>query len=58
MVVYLIKFNEYFILLVNVIWYEVDFVENGIELFECLNIGKILLISLEFVKVLFFKDSV
>ena len=41
MAAYLTKLNEYFISSVNVIWYEVDSAENGIELFERLNIGKI-----------------
>lgn len=40
MAAYLTKLNEYFISSVNVIWYEVDSAENGIELFERLNIGK------------------
>ena len=41
MAAYLTKLNEYFISSVNVIWYEVmDSAENGIELFERLNIEK------------------
>lgn len=58
MAAYLTKLNEYFISSVNVIWYEVDSAENGIELFERLNIGKIPLTSSELVKALFLKDSV
>ena len=46
MAAYLTKLNEYFISSVNVIWYEVDSAENGIELFERLNIGKIPLTKL------------
>ena len=58
MAAYLTKLNEYFISSVNVIWYEVYSAENGIELFERLNIGKIPLTSSELVKALFLKDSV
>lgn len=58
MAAYLTKLNEYFISSVNVIWYEVNSAENGIELFERLNIGKIPLTSSELVKALFLKDSV
>ena len=57
MAAYLTKLNEYFISSVSVIWYEVDSSENGIELFERLNIGKIPLTSSELVKALFLKDS-
>ena len=57
MAAYLTKLNEYFISTVSVIWYEVDSAENGIELFERLNIGKIPLTSSELVKALFLKDS-
>lgn len=53
----LTKLNEYFISSVSVIWYEVDSAEDGIELFERLNIGKIPLTSSELVKALFLKDS-
>ena len=42
---------------VSVIWYEVNSAEDGIELFERLNIGKIPLTSSELVKALFLKDS-
>lgn len=58
MAAYLTKLNEYFMSSVSVIWYEVDSVEDGIELFERLNIGKIPLTSSELVKALFLKDSV
>lgn len=58
MAAYLTKLNEYFISSVSVIWYEVDTNEDGIELFERLNIGKIPLTSSELVKALFLKDSV
>ncbi len=51
------KLNEYFIESVSVIWYEVDSAEDGIELFERLNIGKIPLTSSELVKALFLRDS-
>lgn len=54
---YLTKLNEYFMSSVSVIWYEVDSAEDGIELFERLNIGKIPLTSSELVKALFLKDS-
>ncbi len=54
----LTKLNEYFTSSVSVIWYEVDTAEDGIELFERLNIGKIPLTSSELVKALFLKDSV
>ena len=57
MAAYLTKLNEYFISTVSVIWYEVDSAENGIELFERLNIGKIPLTSSELIKALFLKDS-
>lgn len=57
MAAYLTKLNEYFISSVSVIWYEVDSAEDGIELFERLNIGKIPLTSSELVKALFLKDS-
>ena len=57
MAAYLTKLNEYFMSSVSVIWYEVDSSENGIELFERLNIGKIPLTSSELVKALFLKDS-
>lgn len=53
----LTKLNEYFTDSVSVIWYEVDSMEDGIELFERLNIGKIPLTSSELVKALFLKDS-
>ncbi|MDE7474126.1 MAG: DUF262 domain-containing protein [Duncaniella sp.] len=53
----LTKLNEYFTSSVSVIWYEVDSAEDGIELFERLNIGKIPLTSSELVKALFLKDS-
>lgn len=49
--------NEYFENQVSVIWYEVDSAEDGIELFERLNIGKIPLTSSELVKALFLRDS-
>lgn len=58
MAAYLTKLNEYFTSSVSVIWYEVDTAEDGIELFERLNIGKIPLTSSELVKALFLKDSV
>lgn len=54
----LTKLNEYFMSSVSVIWYEVDSAEDGVELFERLNIGKIPLTSSELVKALFLKDSV
>ena len=57
MAAYLTKLNEYFMSSVSVIWYEVDSAEDGIELFERLNIGKIPLTSSELVKALFLKDS-
>ena len=57
MAAYLTRLNEYFISSVSVIWYEVDSTEDGIELFERLNIGKIPLTSSELVKALFLKDS-
>ncbi|MCH5217667.1 MAG: DUF262 domain-containing protein [Muribaculaceae bacterium] len=49
--------NEYFENQVSVIWYEVDSQEDGIALFERLNIGKIPLTSSELVKALFMRDS-
>lgn len=49
--------NRYFMNSVSVIWYEVDSEEDGIKLFERLNIGKIPLTSSELVKALFLKDS-
>lgn len=58
MAAYLTKLNEYFMSSVSVIWYEVASSEDGIELFERLNIGKIPLTSSELVKALFLKDSV
>lgn len=58
MAAYLTKLNEYFSTSVSVIWYEVDGTEDGIELFERLNIGKIPLTNSELVKALFLKDSV
>lgn len=57
MATYLTKLNEYFTESVSVIWYEVDSAEDGIELFERLNIGKIPLTSSELVKASFLKDS-
>lgn len=42
---------------VSVIWYEIPQNENGIELFERLNIGKIPLTSSELVKALFLRDD-
>lgn len=42
---------------ITVIWYEVDSEENGVELFERLNIGKIPLTCSELVKALFLKES-
>lgn len=57
MAAYLTKLNEYFMSSVSVIWYEVNSAEDGIELFERLNIGKIPLTSSELVKALFLKDS-
>lgn len=53
----LTKLHEYFAEQVSVIWYEVDSEENGIELFERLNIGKIPLTSSELVKALFLRDN-
>lgn len=53
----LTKLNEYFMYSVSVIWYEVDSAEDGIDLFERLNIGKIPLTSSELVKALFLRDS-
>lgn len=53
----LTKLNEYFTDSVSVIWYEVDSMEDGIDLFERLNIGKIPLTSSELVKALFLKKS-
>lgn len=47
----LTKLNEWFKDNVRIIWYEVDSSEDGIELFERLNIGKIPLTSSELVKV-------
>ena len=55
---YLTRLNEYFMSSVSVIWYEVDSSEDGIELFERLNIGKIPLTSSELIKALFLKKSV
>lgn len=49
--------NSYFDKKITIIWYEVDSNENGIELFERLNIGKILLTSSELVKALFLRDN-
>lgn len=49
--------NQYFDESVSVIWYEVDSAEDGIELFERLNIGKIPLTSSELVKALFLRES-
>lgn len=53
----LTKLNEWFKDNVRVIWYEVDSSEDGIELFERLNIGKIPLTSSELVKALFLRDE-
>lgn len=53
----LTKLNEWFKDNVRVIWYEVDSSEDGIELFEHLNIGKIPLTSSELVKALFLRDN-
>lgn len=58
MAAFLTRLNEYFMSSVSVIWYEVESSEDGIELFERLNIGKIPLTSSELVKALFLKDSV
>ena len=53
----LTKLNEWFKDNVRVIWYEVDSSEDGIELFERLNIGKIPLTSSELVKALFLRKE-
>lgn len=53
----LTKLNEWFKDNVRVIWYEVDSSEDGIELFERLNIGKIPLTSSELVKALFLRED-
>lgn len=53
----LTKLNEWFKDNVQVIWYEVDSSEDGIELFERLNIGKIPLTSSELVKALFLRKG-
>ena len=53
----LTKLNEWFKDNVRIIWYEVDSSEDGIELFERLNIGKIPLTSSELVKALFLRDE-
>lgn len=53
----LTKLNEWFKDNVRVIWYEVDSSEDGIELFERLNIGKIPLTSSELVKALFLREE-
>lgn len=53
----LTKLNEWLKDNVRVIWYEVDSAEDGIELFERLNIGKIPLTSSELVKALFLKSD-
>lgn len=53
----LTKLNEWFKDNVRLIWYEVDSSEDGIELFERLNIGKIPLTSSELVKALFLRDE-
>lgn len=47
--------NQYFDDNVKFIWYEVDSEEDGVELFERLNIGKIALTSSELVKALFLR---
>ena len=49
--------NKYFDECVKIIWYEVPDIENGIDLFTRLNIGKIPLTSSELVKALFLKDE-
>ena len=49
--------NQYLMDTVSVIWYEVNSEEDGIKLFERLNIGKIPLTSSELVKALFLKRS-
>lgn len=49
--------DQYFNDNVTIIWYEVDSEEDGIELFERLNIGKIPLTSSELVKALFLKSD-
>ena len=49
--------NQYLMDTVSVIWYEVNSDEDGIKLFERLNIGKIPLTSSELVKALFLKRS-
>ncbi len=54
----LTELNNYFESKVSVIWYEVNSVEDGVELFERLNIGKIPLTSSELVKALFLKNTV
>lgn len=53
----LTRLNQYLESNVSVLWYEVDSDQNGIELFERLNIGKIPLTSSELVKALFLRDS-
>lgn len=53
----LTKLNEWFKDNVRVIWYEVDSSEDGIELFERLNIGKIPLTASELVKALFLREE-
>lgn len=53
----LTKLNEWFKENIRVIWYEVDSSEDGIELFERLNIGKIPLTSSELVKALFLRNN-
>lgn len=49
--------THYFKNNVTIIWYEVDTDEDGVELFERLNIGKIPLTSSELVKALFLKSD-
>ena len=53
----LTKLSEWFKDNVRVIWYEVDSSEDGIELFERLNIGKIPLTASELVKALFLREE-
>ncbi len=53
----LTSLDQFFEENVSVIWYEVDSAEDGIGLFERLNIGKIPLTSSELVKALFLRDS-
>lgn len=49
--------NKYLAQNVNIIWYEVPTSEDGVSLFQRLNIGKIQLTASELVKALFLRDT-